>query len=80
LRVILAQKLTLYVIVQAPTGGGDESTVAIIADSEPWKDEKSASSQSKYRYYPYNDVNQPVKESPSALNVVVIPDVTLPKV
>jgi hypothetical protein len=54
--------------------------VAVSPDSEPWKDGKDTASTGKYKYYPYNDIRRPVKESPSALNVVVIPDVTLPKV
>jgi hypothetical protein len=54
--------------------------VDIVPDSEPWKDGQDIASRGKYKYYPYNDVRQPAKESPTALNVVVVPDVTLPKV
>jgi hypothetical protein len=52
----------------------------MIPDSEPWKDGQDIASQGKYKYHPFNDVRRPVKESPSALNVVVLPKVTLPKV
>jgi len=63
--------------VQSPTGS-DYSAVATVPDSEPWKDGGSASG-GKYKYHPYNDINRPVKEAPSALNVVIVPNVTLPK-
>lgn len=33
-----------------------------------------------YQYHPGGDVNAPKKDAPSALNVVIIPNVTLPKV
>jgi hypothetical protein len=74
------RKLTQCTTVEYPTGGASESHVEVIPDSEPWKDGQGTASQGKYKYHPYNDVTRPVKESPSALNVVVIPDVTLPKV
>jgi hypothetical protein len=64
--------------VQSPTGS-DYSAVATVPDSEPWKDSEHASSHGKYKYHPYNDVNRPVKDAPSALNVVVVPNVNLPK-
>ncbi|KAH9862732.1 hypothetical protein J1614_010825 [Plenodomus biglobosus] len=63
--------------VQSPTGS-DYSAVAIVPDSEPWKDGGQASS-GKYKYHPYNDVNRPAKDAPSPLNTVVVPNVTLPK-
>jgi hypothetical protein len=74
------RKLIQCTTVEYPTGGASESHVEVIPDSEPWKDGQGTASQGKYKYHPYNDVTRPVKESPSALNVVVIPDVTLPKV
>jgi hypothetical protein len=74
------RKLTQCTAVEYPTGGASESHVEVIPDSEPWKDGQDTASEGKYKYHPYNDVTRPVKESPSALNVVVIPDVTLPKV
>jgi hypothetical protein len=43
--------------------------------SMPWE----TSTTGKYQYHPGGDPNQ-VKDAPSAINVVVIPDVTLPKV
>ncbi|KAH7082832.1 hypothetical protein BKA63DRAFT_433380 [Paraphoma chrysanthemicola] len=66
--------------VQRPTGDiSDSSYIAQIGDSEPWKDNPDAALKGKYKYHPYGDVTQPSKESPSALNVVIVPGVTLPK-
>jgi hypothetical protein len=74
------RKLIQCTVVEYPTGGASESHVEVIPDSEPWKDGQGTASKGKYKYHSYNDVTRPAKESPSALNVVVIPDVTLPKV
>jgi hypothetical protein len=73
------EKLTLYTAAESPTGA-DSSYVEVVPDSEPWKNGQDTALNGKYKYHPYNDVTRPVKESPTALNVVVIPDVTLPKV
>jgi hypothetical protein len=43
----------------------------------PWE---AGSGQGKYQYYPGGDANAAPKDAPSAVNVVVIPDVELPKV
>lgn len=43
----------------------------------PWE---TGASEGKYRYHPGGDPSQAPKDAPSAVNVVVIPDVTLPKV
>ncbi len=82
-RYVLTASNALFAIVntqlvQSPTGS-DHSAVATVPDSEPWKDGNQASS-GKYKYHPYNDVNRPAVDAPSALNTVVIPNVTLPKV
>lgn len=42
----------------------------------PWEGDASGG---KYKYHPGGDLNQEPKEAPSALNVVVVPNVTLPK-
>lgn len=54
-----------------------ERSVAEAHNSKPWEDE---SVQGKYQYYPGGDVTAPRKDAPSALNSVIIPNVTLPKV
>lgn len=43
----------------------------------PWE---SGSSEGKYQYHPGGDTSIAPKDAPSAINVVVIPDVNLPKV
>lgn len=43
----------------------------------PWEGEASGG---KYSYHPGGDPNATPKDAPSAINVVVIPDVNLPKV
>lgn len=43
----------------------------------PWE---TGSADGKYQYYPGGDKSAQVKDAPSAVNVVVIPDVNLPKV
>lgn len=43
----------------------------------PWE---TGASEGKYRYHPGGDPSQAPKDAPSALNVIVVPDVTLPKV
>lgn len=35
---------------------------------------------SKYQYHPHGDKTQAVRDAPSALNTVIVPNVTLPKV
>jgi hypothetical protein len=43
----------------------------------PWE---TGSTEGKYRYHPGGDPSAAPKDAPSAVNVVVIPDVDLPKV
>lgn len=43
----------------------------------PWEHEGG---QGKYSYHPGGDTRNAPKDAPSAINVVVVPDVTLPKV
>ncbi len=53
------------------------------AQSMPWQDDSSASKSGgsfKYKYHPGGDPKKPPKEAPSALNTVIVPNVTLPKV
>lgn len=46
-------------------------------NSMPWE---SGSSEGKYQYHPGGDASAAPKSAPSAVNVVVVPDVSLPKV
>lgn len=43
----------------------------------PWE---TGSTHGKYQYHPGGDAKAPPKDAPSAVNVVVVPDVNLPKV
>lgn len=43
----------------------------------PWEHEGG---EGKYSYHPGRDTRNAPKDAPSAINVVVVPDVTLPKV
>lgn len=43
----------------------------------PWE---TGSTHGKYQYYPGGDPSAAPKDAPSAVNVVVVPDVELPKV
>lgn len=43
----------------------------------PWE---TGAADGKYKYYPGGDRSAEPKDAPSAVNVVVVPDVTLPKV
>jgi hypothetical protein len=44
----------------------------------PW--EGDSAGEGKYKYHPGGDMDNAPKDAPSAINVVVVPDVTLPKV
>lgn len=47
----------------------------------PWEaSEGESRPDSKYKYHPEANPKNPARDAPSALNVVVVPDVTLPKV
>ena len=54
-----------------------ETPVAMAKNSMPWE---SGSSEGKYQYHPGGDASAAPKSAPSAVNVVVVPDVSLPKV
>ncbi|EMR61732.1 hypothetical protein MGN70_012602 [Eutypa lata] len=61
---------------RSPTGSTSESSVGMASSGMPWE---TGASEGKYRYHPGGDPSQAPKDAPSAVNVVVIPDVTLPK-
>ena len=48
-----------------------------VPDSEPWKE---SGGRGEYKFYPGNDPSRGIKETPSALNSVIIKDVNLPRV
>ena len=56
--------------------------MAIADGTMPWEVEDAEDGQEpfKYRYHPGGDKSKPLKNAPSALNVVIVPAVTLPKV
>ncbi|KAL6712581.1 hypothetical protein ACN47E_000458 [Coniothyrium glycines] len=60
---------------RSPTSGSSERIVAKADHSEPWKE---TGGTGPYQYHPDGDTSIK-KDAPSALNVVVIPNVTLPK-
>ena len=48
--------------------------------SMPWETEGSGKGYFKYQYHPGGDKSKPLKDAPGALNSVIIPALTLPKV
>lgn len=53
--------------------------------SHPWQSDSAnhdlaPNEHFKYRYHPGGDPNAPVKDAPSALHSVIVPNVTLTKV
>ncbi|KAK4232357.1 hypothetical protein QBC38DRAFT_463904 [Podospora fimiseda] len=61
---------------RSPTKSTSENTVPIAQNSMPWE---SGSTHGKYQYYPGGDSSAAPKDAPSAVNVVVVPNVNLPK-
>lgn len=60
---------------RTPTKSTSEKKVPMAGT--PWE---TGSGEGKYQYYPGGDRSADPKEAPSAINVVVVPDVNLPKV
>lgn len=46
----------------------------------PWHATSEDGKIYKYQYHPNGDKNQPLRAAPSALNTVIVPNVTLPEV
>ncbi|EEH34864.1 hypothetical protein PAAG_05911 [Paracoccidioides lutzii Pb01] len=63
----------------SPTTSTSESNIRIGEGTMPWEQDDESKTNFKYQYHPYGDVSKPLKNAPSALNEVVIPNVTLPK-
>ncbi|KAF7510636.1 hypothetical protein GJ744_006248 [Endocarpon pusillum] len=72
-----------YYFGRKPTSATSEAEISVASSSMPWQtddhDHEDDSKQFKYRYHPRGDKSQAPKNAPSALNTVIIPNVTLPK-
>ncbi|KAL9095802.1 MAG: hypothetical protein Q9165_001799 [Trypethelium subeluteriae] len=64
-----------YYFSTKPTSAISENKVPKVPGSEPW----NTGGSGKYQYHPGGDTSAQRKEAPSALNTVIIPNVTLPK-
>ncbi|PGH26728.1 hypothetical protein AJ80_01674 [Polytolypa hystricis UAMH7299] len=66
-----------------PTSVTSQSNVRIGQSAMPWemeeKEAEGAKGSFKYQYHPHGDQSKPLQNAPSALNEVIIPNVTLPK-
>ena len=73
-----------YYFGRKPTASVSQADVSIADSSMPWQiddqDHEDESKHFKYRYHPRGDKSKTPKNAPSALNTVIIPNVTLPKV
>ncbi|KAJ4549891.1 hypothetical protein HRR78_004702 [Exophiala dermatitidis] len=66
-----------------PTSATSEAEVSVAESSMPWQVQQGDEDESKhfkYQYHPKGDRSQSPKNAPSALNTVIVPNVTLPKV
>ncbi|OJJ43434.1 hypothetical protein ASPZODRAFT_136292 [Penicilliopsis zonata CBS 506.65] len=61
-----------------PTSVTSESNVRIGESSMPWEREDDGGKMYKYQYHPNGDTSQGLRAAPSALNTVIVPNVTLP--
>lgn len=46
----------------------------------PWHGQSEDGKVYKYQYHPHGDKSQPLRAAPSAVNTVIVPNVTLPEV
>lgn len=63
-----------------PTSVTSESNVRIGESAMPWEQTDESGKVYKYQYHPHGDKSQPLRNAPSALNTVIVPNVTLPVV
>lgn len=66
-----------------PTSATSQAEISVAESSMPWQvehDHEDHDKHFKYQYHPKGDRTQAPRNAPSALNTVVIPSVTLPKV
>ncbi|PHH65761.1 hypothetical protein CDD81_1488 [Ophiocordyceps australis] len=64
-----------FYLGRSPTMSTSENPVNIAKDGMPWE----GNTEGKYKYHPGGDPSREPRHAPSALNTVIIPDVTLPK-
>ncbi|KAL8812167.1 MAG: hypothetical protein Q9223_000924 [Gallowayella weberi] len=73
-----------YHFGRKPTSSSSEAPVSMAEGSMPWQTSSAKGGKGdehfKYQYHPGGDKTKAVKDAPSALNSVIIPNVTLPKV
>jgi hypothetical protein len=62
---------------RTPTKSTSENAVPLAKNPMPWE---SGSGEGKYQYHPGGDASAAPKDAPSAVNVVIVPNVNLPKV
>ncbi|CAG8207522.1 hypothetical protein PENPOL_c002G09666 [Penicillium polonicum] len=62
-----------------PTSVNSESNVRIGESAMPWHGESEDGKVYKYQYHPHGDKSQPLRAAPSAMNTVIVPNVTLPE-
>lgn len=76
--------LQISVPGRKPTSSSSEASVSMAEGSMPWQVGSSkgdnAGQHFKYQYHPGGDRNKSPKDAPSALNTVIVPNVTLTKV
>ncbi|EAQ89912.1 hypothetical protein F5144DRAFT_655159 [Chaetomium tenue] len=65
-----------YYFGRSPTKSTSENSVPLAKNSMPWETDAT---HGKYQYHPGGDSSAAPKDAPSAVNVVVVPDVELPK-
>lgn len=76
---ILITLLNRYFGTKPTTISSEESNVRIAESAMPWKADHEGKVY-KYQYHPHGDKSQPLRNAPSAMNTVIVPDVTLPEV
>ncbi|OQE29379.1 hypothetical protein PENSTE_c002G06603 [Penicillium steckii] len=57
----------------------EASNVRIGESAMPWHGESEDGKVYKYQYHPHGDKSQPLRAAPSAMNTVIVPNVTLPE-
>lgn len=58
----------------------EASNVRIGESAMPWHAASEDGKIYKYQYHPHGDKSQPLRAAPSAMNTVIVPNVTLPEV
>lgn len=83
-KTTISNTLQTFVPGRKPTSASSEASVSMAEGSMPWQVGSSkgdnAGQNFKYQYHPGGDRNKSPKDAPSALNTVIVPNVTLTKV